>query len=387
MRALIIGESWGVNEAQFKHALVGATGHELVRLLNQVDLAPELPGRFPPPERMIEYWLALRNTHDIGVTNVFNQRPPGNEVELFFGGTGLRTLPALTKGKYILPEHLHHVERLWQEIRALKPNLIIALGNCAAWATLGKTKISELRGYVHYSLPHLAAPDSNLPYIKVIPSYHPAAILRQWSNRTILLKDLEKCAREIEWPEIRRVPRWITGHDTTPGAPRLTIQEIRQWLNRPASEYAIDIESGYALFSALELQKMTSQMRHILSSQISMVSFARNERDALVIPFMERNTIDLSYWKKRDDEVEAWRLTKRAIERPVPKVFQNSLYDIARFAEHGLYVKQCRDDPMLRHHAMFPEMLKGLGFLGSLYLNEIQWKAAYSNREVLKRDD
>ena len=244
-----MGEAWGANEAAHKHALVGATGHELVRLLSTVGLAPPLPGKFPPPERMIEYWFDLARDQDIHVTNVFNQRPPGNDLDLFFGNTGLRTLPQYAKGKYILPEHMHHVERLWQEIRDARPNLIIALGNCACWATLGKTKISEIRGYVHYSKPDLVPQGSNLPYIKVIPSYHPAAILRAWSNRTILLRDLQKAAREISFPEIRRIPQWLVAHDQeTPGAPKMTLAEIRQWLNRPAAEYAIDIESGYVLF-------------------------------------------------------------------------------------------------------------------------------------------
>ncbi len=58
----------------------------------------------------------------------------------------------------------------------------------------------------------------------------------------------------------------------------MTLSEIRQWLNRPAAEYAIDIESGYVLFSALELKKMTASMRHALSSQIAMVGFAREAR-------------------------------------------------------------------------------------------------------------
>lgn len=387
LRALIVGESWGANEAQYKHALVGASGHELVRLLSTVGLAPPLPGKFPPPERMIEYWASLLTTHQIAVTNVFNARPPGNEVELFFDSKGLRTMPALAKGKYLLPEHLHHVERLWQEIRDARPNLIIAFGNAACWATLGKTGIRDLRGYVNYSKADLAPQGSNLPYIKVMPTYHPASIMRMWSNRTLLLKDLEKAAREIEFPEVRRVTQWLVAHDTeTLSAPRMTLSEIRQWLNRPATEYAIDIESGYALFSALELKKMTPAMRRTLSSQISMVGFARSASDALVIPIMERNERDLCYWS-RADEIEVWRLIKRGVQRPIPKIYQNGLYDCARFIEAGIYPTMCHEDTMLRHHAMYPEMLKGLGFLGSLYTEQVAWKSVYHDRESFKRDE
>jgi hypothetical protein len=59
----------------------------------------------------------------------------------------------------------------------------------------------------------------------------------------------------------------------------------------------------------------------------------------------------------------------------VPKVFQNGLYDIHfLWRKYGIAPARCEHDTMLLHHALHPEMLKGLGFLGSLYSTEPAWK-------------
>jgi hypothetical protein len=52
-------------------------------------------------------------------------------------------------------------------------------------------------------------------------------------------------------------------------------------------------------------------------------------------------------------------------------------------------IKSCNaaDDTMLLHHALFPEMLKGLGFLGSIYADTPEWKSIYAKGENLKRDE
>jgi DNA polymerase I-like protein with 3'-5' exonuclease and polymerase domains len=62
-------------------------------------------------------------------------------------------------------------------------------------------------------------------------------------------------------------------------------------------------------------------------------------------------------------------------ELNVPKVFQNGLYDIHfLWRKYGIAPARCEHDTMLLHHALHPEMLKGLGFLGSLYSTEPAWK-------------
>ena len=82
----------------------------------------------------------------------------------------------------------------------------------------------------------------------------------------------------------------------------------------------------------------------------------------------------------------AWNLVQALLASPVPKTFQNGLYDLSYLIRMGLVVKNCVDDTMLHHHALMPEMQKGLGFLGSVYTNEASWKLMRHN-ESNKRDE
>jgi hypothetical protein len=75
------------------------------------------------------------------------------------------------------------------------------------------------------------------------------------------------------------------------------------------------------------------------------------------------------------------------MSRPVGKIFQNGLYDIAFiWRAWKIPVMNAEEDTMLLHHALQPESLKSLGYLGSIYTDEGPWK---SMREVktIKRED
>jgi hypothetical protein len=52
----------------------------------------------------------------------------------------------------------------------------------------------------------------------------------------------------------------------------------------------------------------------------------------------------------------------------------------------GLKIQNCTEDTMLLHHALYPELQKGLGFLGSIYTNESSWKNTY-RKTTLKKDE
>jgi len=59
-----------------------------------------------------------------------------------------------------------------------------------------------------------------------------------------------------------------------------------------------------------------------------------------------------------------------------PKVFQNGLYDIAfLWRAYGIGVMNAREDTMLLSHALQPESLKGLAYLGSIYTDHGPWKS------------
>src|SRR5262245_4017166 len=181
---VIVGESWGEQEERQQKPFVGASGHLLTRMLDEAGI------------RRSECFL----------TNVFNLRPEGNRVEAFCGPKerGIKGFPFLAKGKYVSQEYIPELERLGDEIISINPNLIIALGNTPTWAFLGSTGISSIRGTT-------AGSSHTATGYKVLPTFHPAAVLRQWDLRATVVMDLLKAKREATFPDVRRPERsiWI----------------------------------------------------------------------------------------------------------------------------------------------------------------------------------
>lgn len=94
-----------------------------------------------------------------------------------------------------------------------------------------------------------------------------------------------------------------------------------------------------------------------------------------------------SYWPTAEAEVLAWRFVRRVLSLPMPKYGQNTLYDINfLWTRYGITVENYEDDTMLMHHALQPESLKGLGFLGSVYTNEGSWKLMNRRDPTVKRE-
>jgi len=377
MKIVLTGEAWGSREAQFQHPLVGPSGRELTLELGTSGLAPFMtllcrkckretkftdahcencqeyvwPNEFD----LIAHWKKLRLDHEIAVTNVFNTQPPQNDLGNFFGTipeTEMPTWKASKKsgGSHLMSEHFHHIKRLWTELETLNPNLIVALGNAACWAILGQTKITTLRGTVAWS---------DRVEIKTLPTFHPAAVLRQPPMRVSVIADLTKAKREAEFREIRRPERWILQIDPTEQG----ISDARNWFQRPAGAYAIDIETHRGL--------------------ITMVAFARLKDDILVIQF--RNG-DGNYWPTDELEFKAWKTLSLGLESDKPKIFQNGVYDLSYFIRMGLTVRNAQHDTMLWHHSEYPELPKSLGYLGSIYCNEIAWKSI-PTYDSFKRDE
>lgn len=328
----IVGEAWGEQEDITGKPFIGSAGQELTRLLTEAGI----------------------NRREVFLTNVFSLRPARNDPESLCVPKALAgatyPLPPLRQGKYFHPKFLPELDRLKEELLTVAPNLIVACGNTACWALLRQTAISSIRGATAMAV--------LCPGVKLIPTYHPSAVLRNWALRPIVVADLLKVDRESQFPELRRPKRLITINPT--------LAEIAEWFSRPAQQYAVDIET--------------------MQGQITMIGFARSPEDALVIPFVDLATPTRSYWSGVDLELAAWGLVAGALAGPTIKVFQNGLYDLQYILRMGMTVANAHEDTMLLHHALFPELQKGLGFLGSIYSNEVAWKLMRHN-ESLKRDE
>lgn len=320
----LIGEAWGETEERERTHFVGPTGYELTKMLTEAGI----------------------NRADCFITNVFHLRPQNNKIEALCGPKkgSIPGYPAILKGKYVRDEFEPELERLSDELLEVNPNLIVALGNTAMWALLGKTFISKLRGATALSTHTVTG-------FKVLPTYHPAAIFRQWELRPTTIIDLMKAKREGAFPDIRRPKRTIWIEPTLED-----IHEFKRTHIDHAERLAVDIETA--------------------GNQVTCIGFAPSDNLAIVIPFADARRKNRSYWENRTTEIAVWKLIREILASPRPvKIFQNGMYDIAfLWRAYGLKVFGAEHDTMLLHHALQPESLKSLGFLGSIYTDEGSWK-------------
>lgn len=363
---ILLGEAWGQNEAVTKTPFCGASGVELLAMLNEASILTltavdtDYIRAFythGDPHQLDMVW---RLHPEVIRMNVFNLHPPGNNLEELYGGktTAIPGYPALTKGKFVRAEFVPELERLYKEIYEVDPNLVIALGNTPLWALCGVTGISKLRGCTRESTRGITG-------LKVLPTYHPAAVLRQWELRSVTVIDLFKAKREAEFPEVRRPEReiWIE-----PG-----IEDIERFYNEHicgCDLLSVDIETA--------------------GESITCIGFAPSTRIALVIPFYDARTKNRSYWPSQHIEKQVWDIIRTCLaDRSLPKLFQNATFDVAfLWRSMGIKTYNVAEDTMLLHHALQPESLKGLGFLGSVYAadGESAWKVEHKHDTTIKRD-
>ena len=323
---MLIGEAWGEEEARIGMPFVGAAGRELNRMLEEAEI-----------ER-----------RDCYATNVFNLQPPNsNDIKNLCTDRKGSTvpLPEMSRGQYLQDEYFPEVQRLWSEVESIRPNLVIALGNTALWALTGSYGIKKLRGAI------TAATLGNAQGIKILPTYHPAAVLRDWSMRSVVVADLMKAKRQSLFPEIRRPKRelWLE--------PSLNHIELfyNQYVAR-CTKLSFDIETAGA-------------------KQITCIGFAPCPERAIIIPFVDNRQLDGNYWQSPEEERLAWIWVRAYLNHAAEKVGQNTLYDINWLWHRvGATPYQYRHDTMLKHHAINPELEKSLGFLGSVYTDEPAWK-------------
>lgn len=238
--------------------------------------------------------------------------------------------------------------RLLEELHTARPNVIVPLGGPALFAFTGQRKIIRARGAVTLST-------ELLPGVKLLPTFHPAFVIRTWKMFPVVVGDLTRAYQEA-----------LLGPEIVPPFRELllepTLQDIRDYMprlmrirgeNEPLS---VDIETSMG--------------------QISDIGFAPDKEHAINIPFIDRRQADRSYWRSLEDEVQAWLLIKQVLENPEPKLGQNfASYDLLwLWHRYGINVRNFRHDTRLLHHAIHAELPKDLAFLGASYTRQGQWK-------------
>lgn len=288
------------------------------------------------------------------VTNVFNLRAKSGDVKNLCGpkATAIKELPALAKGLYIRAEYANQINRLYEEVKRERPNVVVAMGATAAWAFMHTTGIKPHRGAVAQSC---AVVTERLGFPqKILPTYHPSMVQRDYSASPVVMADLDKAKRESKFPEVRRPVRNLWLYPTL-----ADLQCYEDEYIAPASLLSIDIETK--------------------GDQITCIGFSPSADSAIVIPLFQGE--NKNYWATPSDELVALNYVRRWCAMR-PSVFQNGMYDIKfLWQKYGIPMPLAAEDTMLLHHAWQPEMEKGLGFLATLYTDSPSWKHMRSGKK------
>lgn len=312
---MIVGEAPGADEERLGEPFVGVAGQELSKMLNEAGI--------------------LRS--ECYLTNVCKYRPPHNDISSWFFDK---------KNKTPGPQIQQGLAELKAEIGTVNPTVIIALGDTALWALTGHHGITAWRGSI--------LPCTLLAGYKVIPTLHPANVLRAWSGRALVLHDLRRAVAESTFKEIKLPPYEFATRPTFETA-QGTLRNLLTLIANSPLQLSVDIETRRGL--------------------IACVGIAWSRHHAICIPLMCVERIN-GYWKDTQEELTIMLLLKELLTHPNARVVgQNFLYDAQYFAKHLGFVPRLTDDTMFQQHVAFAGLPKDLGFLSSLYCDFHQyWK-------------
>jgi uracil-DNA glycosylase family 4 len=148
-RLMFVGEGPGSEEDRLGEPFVGAAGKRLDRWIARIGLRRE----------------------DVYIANIVKCRPPGNRA------------PTPDEAKVCLPF-------LLRQIRAIRPEIVCTLGATALNFLLGvEEKISRVRGKWR-----------ERDGVPVLPTYHPAYILRDAARETEVFGDFDALASRLGLP-------------------------------------------------------------------------------------------------------------------------------------------------------------------------------------------
>jgi DNA polymerase len=318
---MIVGEAPGREEIENRKPFVGQSGSLLTSMLLEVGI----------------------NRNDCFITNVCHERPPGNDIDLFFYNKteARQNNIAPVFGLYPNRAVLAGMDLLNSDIHSIKPRLIIAFGSTALWALTGNQAIMNWRGSALY----WKSPDGTIPSIPLLPTIHPANILRDYSSRFLAVRDLRRAQDVLannDWPK----PGWTF-------IIKPTFDAVIDWINHQLyqvslapTHYAVDIETR--------------------NGQIACVGIGRNS-SAICIPFMQASRSDGNYWTSEEEFHITTKLSSFLRHPNTHCIFHNGAYDLQYFAKQWGYLPNIKDDTMIMQHVAFPGLRKSLALCSSLY--------------------
>lgn len=283
--------------------------------------------------------------------NVINQ--PGGSFYAFTQESksgAVTAFPQVARKAWLRGQYTADLHSLYTNLRRIKPNVVIACGELALLALTHQNKLKFARGRITTSIAACGT-------IKVLPVLHPRSIMAEVKQEPILLLDLMKAKRQSSFPEVVRPQRYLHLRPTLEN-----LESFWQEFVEPSTSLSIDIETKTPL--------------------ITCVGIAPSPERVLIVPFFDAEKPNGNYWATPREEKIAWQFVRRCLNTPGKRVFgHNFSYDTQYlWGKMGVPVSAWSDDTMVMHHALQIEMEKGLGFLASIYSEELAWKFMHKRR-------
>lgn len=231
---------------------------------------------------------------------------------------------------------------LQNEIAAIKPNCILAVGKTALWALTGKLDIGSYRGSILHGMGS-----------KVVATYNPAHLSWQASdvefigywNRQIMLFDIKRAYIQSQFPEYILPSRTLQICNSS--------YELMEFWNRYKlyPNVGVDIEANGTCAPVC-------------------MGLAFNKNHGMTVPLW--NAGGLSSIPDAD-MVSIWLILSEILLKH-GTIGQNFNYDRDKIRRLGFIIRKLVSDIMLKGFAINPELPKNLGFFTSIYTEEPFYK-------------
>lgn len=317
-RIMIIGEAPGADEEREKKPFVGGSGQELYKMLSECGI----------------------DLNECFITNVCRYRPFKNKIEtLLHTKTEARKLgiPEL-HGIYPDPVITEGRKLLLDEIEKVKPDIIIPLGNLSLWALTGEWGITNWRGS------EIKSEEFNC---YIIPSIHPAAVLRSWPFRYMCLQDFRRVKRVLDNGSNPKEQNYQVSLRCSEYISKL------DWILNNCNIISCDIETW--------------------NKNIMCIGFGWSSTEAICIPFLTYGARD--YFSLEEEVMIVKKIREVLTSEKLRVIWQNGAFDLQYISYYWGFLPRITDDTMLMQHTMYPSFPKSLDFLSSMYCeHHLYWK-------------
>jgi len=344
-KAFFIGEAPGKNENALVRPFVGKAGQFMNRVLAK--------------KRVVR--------SDYLFHNIFNQRPPKNQLSYFYEDkkANQRTKPTW-EGREHIERFRVWLEKIYERKKktGIGPNLIVALGRQAMFHLCGKKRIYKWRGSV--------LPCTLVPGLKVYPMLHPSHVMRTMQEERVKLTgmkkeraqnalplfevDIDRVQIQMEFPEIRYPKR---KYDIS-----LSFWELK-------SKFEEILEDDSERMISVDIETLQGHEGPL----VWYIGFSTEPSYAFTVPLIKVRGKAFAW--SLDEEAELLKLISKVfLHRKKLKIFQGGLYDLAILGRYyGLRcAKGTYADTMYCHHASYPYLWKSLEVLASIYTWEPYYK-------------